>query len=84
MQEPVGSIATHHCNYRNGTFSYAVDIEEAARRRGHAGETITMVQRYYFQELRYQKVTVPVHADNKPSLRLHEELVLHARAYTGG
>jgi RimJ/RimL family protein N-acetyltransferase len=29
---------------------------------------------YYFEELRYQKVTVPVHGDNEPSIRLHEKL----------
>ncbi|MCI0578583.1 MAG: GNAT family N-acetyltransferase [Chloroflexi bacterium] len=29
---------------------------------------------YYFRELRYQKVTVPVYADNAASIRLHEKL----------
>jgi RimJ/RimL family protein N-acetyltransferase len=30
--------------------------------------------KYYFEELRYQKVTVPVHGDNDPSIMLHEKL----------
>ncbi len=30
--------------------------------------------RYYFEELRYQKVTVPVHSYNTASIHLHERL----------
>ena len=70
----VGSIATHHCDHRNGTFGYAVDIDVEHRRLGHATEAITMVLRYYFRELRYQKVTVAVHGDNHPSLCLHDKM----------
>jgi RimJ/RimL family protein N-acetyltransferase len=33
-----------------------------------------MVLRYFFEELRYQKVTIHVHSDNTPSARLHERL----------
>jgi RimJ/RimL family protein N-acetyltransferase len=72
--QAVGSIATHHCNHRNGTFSYAVDIDSEHRRQGYATEAITMVLGYYFRELRYQKVTVPVHCNNNPSLQLHDSL----------
>jgi RimJ/RimL family protein N-acetyltransferase len=72
--EPVGSIDTHDCNARNGTFSYGVDIAEAQRRQGYASEAIQLVLGYYFEELRYHKVTVDVHGDNEPSMRLHEAL----------
>lgn len=71
---PVGTISTHDCNPRNGTFSYGVDIETQHRRQGYASEAIRMVCRYYFEELRYQKVTVSVHADNPGSIALHEAL----------
>jgi RimJ/RimL family protein N-acetyltransferase len=71
---PVGSIDTHHCDARTGTFSYGVDIAAEERRKGYASEAIRMVLRYYFHELRYQKVTVSVHSDNIPSARLHEKL----------
>jgi RimJ/RimL family protein N-acetyltransferase len=71
---PVGSISTHDCDPRNGTFSYGIDIDPAHRRRGYASEAVRMVCRYYFDELRYQKVTVPIHADNPASIALHEAL----------
>ena len=72
--EPVGSIQTHHCNSRCGTFSYGIDIEASYRRMGYAGEAILMVLKYYFEELRYQKVTISVIADNAASIKLHEKL----------
>ncbi len=71
---PVGTISTHDCNPRCGTFSYGIDIEEAHRGKGYAGEAIWLVLRYYFEELRYQKVTATVDASNTASLRLHEKL----------
>lgn len=72
--QPVGSISTHHCDPHAGTFSYGIDIAVLYRRRGYAQEAIWMTLRYYFDELRYQKVTVPVHSNNLPSLQLHEKL----------
>ncbi len=71
---PVGSIDTHHCNPRAGTFSYGIDIIPEHQRRGYAREAILLVLKYYFEELRYQKVTVPVHGDNEASMRLHEKM----------
>jgi RimJ/RimL family protein N-acetyltransferase len=69
---PVGSIDTHSCNSRNGTFSYGIHIDPDYRGKGYAREAIFMVLRYYFEELRYQKVTVPVHSNNDTSIHLHE------------
>lgn len=71
---PVGSISTHDCNPRYGTFSYGIDIASEHQRKGYAREAIRLLLKYYFEELRYQKVTVPVHSDNEPSIRLHEAL----------
>jgi RimJ/RimL family protein N-acetyltransferase len=72
--EPVGSISTHDCHPHAGTFSYGIDIAREHQRKGYAREAIQLVLAYYFEELRYQKVTVPVHGDNEPSIRLHEGL----------
>lgn len=72
--EPVGSIVTQACNPRNGTFSYALDIAREQRRRGYAREAITIVLRYYFGELRYQKVNVATQSDNAATLALHRGL----------
>ena len=88
--ETVGSIDTHDCSPRDGTFSYALDVDPAQRGKGYAGEAILLVLKYYFEELRYQKVTVPVHADNAASIRLHEKLGFQLEGrfrrgfYTGG
>ena len=75
--ERVGSIVTHSCNLRNGTFSYALDIAAAAWRKGYAAEAVSLVLRYYFGELRYQKVYVGVQSDNSnndASVALHQKL----------
>jgi RimJ/RimL family protein N-acetyltransferase len=72
--DPAGSIATHHCDHHAGTFSYGLDVAREHRRQGYASEAIALVLRYYFHELRYQKVTVNVHSNNEASLRLHEKL----------
>jgi RimJ/RimL family protein N-acetyltransferase len=87
---PVGSISTHACNHRTGTFSYGVDVAEEHRGHGYAGEAILLVLKYYFEELRYQKVTTVVHANNPASIRLHEKLsfvkegTLRRMVYTRG
>lgn len=86
----VGAINTHHCNQRDGTFSYGLSIAAEHRRMGYASEAIGLVVKYYFEELRYQKVTATIHDDNSASIRLHEELgftregTLRQMFYSGG
>jgi RimJ/RimL family protein N-acetyltransferase len=58
----VGSIRTHSCDLRNGTFSYGISVVREYKRKGYATEAILMILRYYFEELRYQKVSVAVHS----------------------
>lgn len=70
----VGGINTHHCEPRNGTFMYGVNIARQQWGRGYATAAIQLVLGYYFHELRYQKVTVSVHGDNPRSVALHEKL----------
>ena len=72
--EPVGTIETNNVQPRNGTFGYGVFVGREHQRKGYASEAITLVLRYYFQELRYQKCTIFVHSDNAASRALHERL----------
>ncbi|MCX6022867.1 MAG: GNAT family protein [Chloroflexi bacterium] len=70
----VGSIGSQNCDRRAGTFSYGINIGKDHRGKGYAAEAILTILRYYFHELRYQKVTVTVYSFNQPSIRLHEKL----------
>jgi RimJ/RimL family protein N-acetyltransferase len=72
--ELVGTINTHDCVPRNGTFSYGLAIRREYQRQGYASEAIRLVLRYFFQELRYQKCTVGVYDFNLASIKLHESL----------
>jgi RimJ/RimL family protein N-acetyltransferase len=67
-----GSISTHDCNRRCGTFAYGINVQSPHRRHGYARDAIGVVLRYFFEELGYQKVTVEVHAFNEASIALHE------------
>ena len=73
-QEVVGDITTHHCDQRTGNFSWGINIIQDHRRKGYASEALPLVMRYYFQELRYQKVTVHIASFNEASIKLHERL----------
>ncbi|MGB0388767.1 MAG: GNAT family N-acetyltransferase [Ardenticatenaceae bacterium] len=70
----VGTINTHDCDRRVGTFEYGVAVREEHKRKGYAAEAILLVLRYFFEELHYQKVTAHVYSNNRPSIRLHETL----------
>lgn len=72
--EPVGSISTHDCQPRYGVFSYGIDIAPEHQRHGYASAAIRLVLKYYFEELRYQKVMARVHGDNLASIALHTRL----------
>ncbi len=70
----VGSINSHDCDPRNGTFEYGVSIGRQHRRKGYAREAIMLLLTFFFRELRYQKCNVLVYAFNQPSVHLHESL----------
>lgn len=70
----VGSINTFGCDSRAGVFSQAFDIAGEHRRKGYAAEAVWIVLKYYFRELRFQKVLNGVHAYNDASMKLHERL----------
>ncbi len=54
----VGSICTDSCNSQNGTFKYGVSIFREYWRNGYASDAIRIVLRYYFEELRYRRLTL--------------------------
>ena len=72
--EVVGTLNTFECDQRNGTFKYGVGIFRPHWRHGYAREAIRMVLHYFFDELRYQKVTVHVYDFNEASIQLHTRL----------
>lgn len=86
----VGTINTHSCEPRHGTFAYGIAVAKEYREKGYASEAITMVLRYFFRELRYQKATAHVYSFNEASMRLHESLGfklegrIRRMIYTGG
>jgi RimJ/RimL family protein N-acetyltransferase len=79
--EFAGTLNTHNCDNRNGTFSYGIVIVRPLWGKGYASEAIRLVLRYYFDELRYQKVTVNVYAFNQGSLALHRKLGFTEEGY---
>ena len=72
--EVVGDVTMHDCDRRPGIFSLGIGIKAGERRRGYAAEAITIVLRYYFEELRYQKAFVGVYSFNEASLGLFARL----------
>ena len=72
--ELVGSMNTHSCDTRHGTFKYGVAIFREHWRKGYASEAVKLLLRYYFEELRYQKVMAHIYAFNESSIQLHERL----------
>ena len=88
--EMVGTLSTHSCEPRNGSFKYGLAILDEHKRAGYASEAIRLMLRYYFGELRYQKVVAEVYGFNEDSISFHESMgfVLEGRLrqmiYTGG
>ena len=72
--EFIGTINPHTCDRRVGDFSYGIGIRRQHQRQGYAREAILLLLRYYFSELRYQKVTVKVYEFNEASQHLHKKL----------
>ena len=88
--ELVGTINTHTCNLRNGTFSFGLAVMPQHQRKGYASEAMRLVLNYYFNEKRYQKCISGVFSFNEASIRLHErfgflmEGRLRRMTYSGG
>ena len=88
--ELAGTINTHTCNPRNGTFSFGLAVLPQHQRMGYASEAIRLVLNYYFNEKRYQKCVSGVFSFNQASIRLHEQFGftlegrLRRMIYSGG
>ena len=88
--ELVGSISAHGMDRRNGTFEYGIGIFREHWRRGYAAEAVTLLCRYFFDELRFQKVNATVYSFNEASLAFHrrfgfkEEGCIRRNLYTAG
>lgn len=86
----VGSISAHGLDRRNGTFEYGIGIFREHWRKGYAGEAATLLFRYLFDELRFQKVNATVYEFNESSLGFHrkfgftEEGRIRRNLFTGG
>ena len=72
--EFVGTLNTHTCDPRYGTFQYGVAVQREHWRLGYAAEAIKIVLRYFFGELRYQKVNVHIYDFNQASIEIHQKL----------
>jgi len=70
----VGSINSHSCDRRVGSFSFGLALAPHHQGHGYASEAIRLVLRYFFEELGYQKVYVHVYEFNQASRTLHERL----------
>lgn len=72
--EFIGTLNTHTCDPRHGTFQYGLAILREYWRQGYGSDAIRIVLRYYFGELRYQKVNVHIYDFNQASVELHRKL----------
>ncbi|MFN8496906.1 MAG: GNAT family protein [Anaerolineae bacterium] len=72
--EMVGTAGIHTRNPRFGTFGLAARIYRAHRRRGYARDTLRILLRYGFWELRYQKVNSVTTSGNAASIAMHANL----------
>lgn len=70
----VGSISTHAAERRHGTFKLGLALGREYRRSGYGAEAVRLVLRFFFTELRYQKVTVHIYSFNEPSVRFFTRL----------
>ena len=79
----VGGLTVETPNRRAGVLSFGIGIDRDHWRKGYATEALELVLRFYFRELRYQKVESGIYAFNAPSLRFHEAFVSSSRANGG-
>ncbi|MBM7564977.1 GNAT family N-acetyltransferase [Paenibacillus sacheonensis] len=88
--ELIGCLNSHSCDPRNGTFKYGIAIFRPHWRKGYASEAVTLLLRYFFHELRYEKAVAHVYAFNDGSAKLQEKLgfrlegTLRSIIYTNG
>ncbi|MFD0713439.1 GNAT family N-acetyltransferase [Paenibacillus sp. GCM10027626] len=72
--ELVGTINSQQCNRRNGTLQYGIAIFRPHWRKGYGSDAVNIWLRYFFYELRYEKVSAYIYAFNEGSVAMHERL----------
>jgi RimJ/RimL family protein N-acetyltransferase len=88
--EIAGHLNVHGADPRNGNFEYGLSLGEQFRNRGYGAEAVKLMLRFYFDELRYHRVSAIVYAFNVLPQRFHENFgfVLEGRIreyhYTAG
>lgn len=70
---PAGSLNTHGCDTRNGTFEFGITIAREHWGNGYAPDAIRLLLRYFFGERRYQKANSFVYEFNRRSLAMHRK-----------
>lgn len=69
----IGSVNSHGCDRRQGTFEYGITIAREAWGKGYASDAMCVLCRYFFDELGYHRVLAEVYAFNERSISLHEK-----------
>ena len=72
--EHVGWINIFKGVPKHGTFSFGVSIYPEHRRQGYAEDTIRLILKYGFHELRFHKCNSECLAINQESIQLHKKL----------
>ncbi len=72
--EYVGEISIWYTHRRNGVFRYGIFLDERMRGKGYAGDALTVVLDFYFNELNYQKCSPTVYEFNLNSQKFHKKM----------
>lgn len=70
----VGMIDPHSEDRRVGVFTCGIWIKPEFHNKGYATEAVTLVLKFYFEQLGYQKFNSRVHSYNYPSIKLNEKM----------
>ncbi|MEX2229340.1 MAG: GNAT family N-acetyltransferase [Dehalococcoidia bacterium] len=72
--ELVGGMSVIDSEPRHGTFGYGLALFRPYWRQGYGSDAVRVLLRFYFGELRYQKVLARVYAYNAGSIAMHRAL----------
>jgi len=72
--ELVGGMSVIDSEPRHGTFAYGLALFRPYWRQGYGSDAVRVLLRFYFGELRYQKVLARVYSYNAGSIAMHRAL----------
>ena len=70
----IGMIDPHGVDRRVGVFTCGIWIKPEFQRKGYATEALTLVLKFYFEQLGYQKFNSSVFGYNTASIKLNEKM----------